>query len=475
MNQHFATALGAILILFAQPDDGVAGRERLGAASGRQPPPSTASRIAGAIASAPFGVTRREWERIAAGATWERYAGSEADLETEAKNQPDGVWCNVAVDGLADTSREAVFYAFREGQPLDCRLEELKYTFTESPAEATYDLVLAALRERFGASRAIPQSHPGINPERPDLPVGGLWGRHTEEWSSIQHWQSGGTRILLYRQAATVQILATSDLLRRSLTQQQEPLSPAHYAARSAEWRRFQRLEARFPEAVALIASADPIEDQERVRQSLLSIFRAHAKASADADKTALLILADRLAGRLRIEGESPIKGNPRIAGVLAHGVSFSESPFDTGIWYYDGSLAKDIRRRAPESFWGQLLTVTAIDAGSDGMGCDPTYDDVITKGRAWLEAHPGSVYAPVLILDIAQAYETKWSVGQRPNDQDPPDPGALEEARKGAIDWYGRLFREYPSEEVRPFRWNLAHLELDADTAQRRYICEYP
>ena len=181
------------------------------------------------------------------------------------------------------------------------------------------------------------------------------------------------------------------------------------------------------------------------------------------------------LAGRLRIEGESPIKGNPQIADVLTHGVSFSESPFDAGIWYYDGSLAKEIRRLAPESFWGQFLTVTGIDARGEGIGCDPTYDDVITNGRAWLKAHPKSVYSPLLILDIAQAYETKWSVGQRPNDQESRlDPRALEEARQAAIDWYERLLREHPSEEASRFRWNLAHLKLGADTAQRRYFCEY-
>jgi hypothetical protein len=475
MNRHLAKTFGAILILFAQPPVGIARRAAFEFANGRQGPPSTASRIAGDIQNARFGVTRRQWETIAAGANWQRYVGSETDLEAEARDQPEGVWCNVATDRFASTAREAVFYAFREGQPLDCRLEELKYTLTESPGDATYDLVLSALREHFGPATAIPQSHPGINPERPDLPAGGLWSRHTEEWSSIQHWQSGGTRILLYRQAKTVQVLATSDLLRRSLKQHPLAFSPQQYIASSGQWQLLQRLEARFPEAVALIESSDRIVDQERVRQSLLAIFRAHSNASSDADKTALMILADRLAGRLRIEGDSPIKGNPQIADVLAHGVSFSESPFDAGIWYYNGSLAKEIRRLAPESFWGQFLTVADIDAGGEDMGCDPTYDDVITNGRAWLTAHPKSVYSPLLILDIAQAYETKWSVGQRPNDQESRlNPQALEEARKGAIEWYARLLREYPSEEAKGFRWNLAHLKLGADSAQRRYFCEY-
>jgi hypothetical protein len=463
-------------MLFAQPLDGVAGRAAFGSARGRQAPPSTASRIAGAIQNAGFGVTRRQWKTIATGAKWQRYVGSETDLEAEARVQPEGVWCNVATDRFASTTREAVFYAFREGQPLDCRLEELKFTFTESPAEPTYDFVLAALRERFGPSKAIPPSHAGVNPERPDLPGGGLWGRHTEEWSSIQHWQSGGTRILLYRQAKTVQVLATSDVLRRSLKEVPLPFSPQQYISASDQWQLLQRLERRFPEAVALIESSDAIVDQERVRQSLLAIFRAHTNASSDADKTALMILADRLAGRLRIEGASPIKGNPQIADVVAHGVSFSESPFDAGIWYYDRSLARGIRQQTPESFWGQFLTVSSIDAGGEDASCDPTYDEVITDGRAWLKAHPKSVYSPLLILDIAQAYETKWSVGQRPNDQESRlNPRALEGARQAAIDWYERLLREYPSEEANRFRWNLAHLKLRADTAQRRYFCEYP
>lgn len=475
MNRHLAKKLGAILILLAQPHDRVAGRTPFGPANGGQGPPSTASQIAGALQNARFGVTRKQWETIAAGAEWQRFVGAETDIEAEAKNQPAGVWCNVATDRFASTAREAVFYAFREGQPLDCRLEELKFTFTESPAGATYDQVLTTLRERFGASKAIPQTHPGINPERPDLPEFGLWSRHTEEWSSIEHWQIGSMRILLYQQAKTVQVLATSDLLRQGLKEHPLPFSPEQYIAGSDQWQLFQRLKARFPEGVALIESSDAVVDQERVRQSLLAIFRAQTNASSGAEKTALTILADRLAGRLRIEGESPIKGDPQIADVLARGVSFSESPFDAGIWYYDGSLARRIRRLEPESFWGQFLTVTGIDAGGEGMGCSATYDDVITNGGAWLKAHPKSVYSPLLILDIAQAHETKWSVGQRPNDQAARlQPRALEEARQAAIDWYERLMREYPSEGASRFRWNLAHLKLSADTAQRRYFCEY-
>jgi hypothetical protein len=475
MNRHLAKTLGAVLILFAQPDDGVAGRAPFTPANGGQGPTSTALRIARTIQNASFGITRRQWETSTAGAKWQRYVGSENDLEARAKDQPEGVWCNVAADRFAGAAREAVFYAFREGQPLDCRLEELKFTFTESATESTYDLVFSALRERFGASRPVPQSHPGTNPERPELPEGGLWSRHSEEWSSIQHWQSRGTRILLYRQAKTVQVLATSDLLRRSLKQYASAFSPDQYVADSDQWQLFQRLKAQFPEAVALIESSDGIVDQQRVRQSLLAIFRAHSNASSDADKTALMMLAHCLAGRLWIEGESPIKGNPQIADVLAHGVSFSESPFDEGIWYYDGSLAKDVRRRAPESFWGHFLTVSGIDAGGEGIGCGPTYDEVITNARAWLKAHPKSVYSPLLILDIAQAYETKWSVGQRPGDQESRlDPRALEQARRAAMDWYERLLREYPSAEANRFRWNLAHLKLRADTAQRRYFCEY-
>src|SRR5207253_10461026 len=132
MSRHLAKTLGAILILFAQPPDGIARREAFASANARQAAPSIASRIAGAIRNAPFGVTRRQWEINAAAAKWQRYVGSETDLEAEAKDQPEGVWCNVATDGFAGTTREAVFYAFREGQPLDCRLEELKYTLTES-------------------------------------------------------------------------------------------------------------------------------------------------------------------------------------------------------------------------------------------------------------------------------------------------------------------------------------------------------
>ena len=148
-------------------------------------------------------------------------------------------------------------------------------------------------------------------------------------------------RILLYRQAKTVQVLATSDLLRRSLKQHPLPFSPAQYIAGSNQWQLFQRLKTRFPEGVALIESSNATVDQERVRQTLLAIFRAQSNASSGADRTALMILADGLAGRLRIEGESPIKGNPQIADVLTHGVSFQRARLTRAFGQYDGSLAK--------------------------------------------------------------------------------------------------------------------------------------
>ena len=153
-----------------------------------------------------------------------------------------------------------------------------------------------------------------------------------------------------------------------------------------------------------------------------------------------------------------------------------SESPYDQGIWYYGGGLTRLIVDRYPSTYWAHYLTV----AGIGGSGnCAPTYEEAIAESMRYLRAHPRTEFAPHLMLQIAQAYETQWSLALRPDYGAPTQPRALSpsdaRARQQAIAWYERVRRRFPrSREVQGSMWRMRLLRLGLDTGQRRYFCEY-
>ncbi|MES1241280.1 MAG: hypothetical protein ABUT39_06635 [Acidobacteriota bacterium] len=113
--------------------------------------------------------------------------------------------------------------------------------------------------------------------------------------------------------------------------------------------------------------------------------------------------------------------------------------------------------------------------AGQDGQeGC---FRQVIEHGESFLKERPGTRTAQVL-FDVAQAYETWWSLSRDTGEDGiVPEPALFEpgadRARAAAIAGYERLIQVEPeSWQAATARHQLLYLRLGIDTRQRRFYC---
>jgi hypothetical protein len=220
-----------------------------------------------------------------------------------------------------------------------------------------------------------------------------------------------------------------------------------------------------------------PIPDQDEVHRASLTLLKAVTEANNDKERAMLMLAAGKVLGRFTIQGKTPIEGRRDLDSILTFGAKFEESPYDAGLWQYSGNFEDEVIARYPESSWGQDAIVNRIDDGWM-TECAPRDEHVISHAIPWLRTHARSEFAARIIYDVAQAYETRWSLSIAPGDNEPlttPQPAGDDNARLLAIEWYARLLREAPSAvEAADARRRLIRLRLSADTGQRRYDCEY-
>jgi hypothetical protein len=219
------------------------------------------------------------------------------------------------------------------------------------------------------------------------------------------------------------------------------------------------------------------VPDQDVVQRTSLELLQALDRSRSRADRILLTLAARAVLGRLRIEGTTVLEGRPEIAPILAYGVTFDESPYDEGIWYFGKGPRNGVRPESSDRPWAELVAVESIDAGGDCEGVG--YRDVIRDGIRWLDTHQSSPLAPRVVFDVAQAYETWWSLSLAPDTEDlvtvSDHKAGAARARLQAIDWYRRLLRQSPLiPEARVARQALTMLTLGVDTGARRFYCVY-
>ena len=103
----------------------------------------------------------------------------------------------------------------------------------------------------------------------------------------------------------------------------------------------------------------------------------------------------------------------------------------------------------------------------------------IIANGTAWLKGHPRSPMAIAVMLDVAQAYETWWSLSLGPDDEELLTPSdhreGSENARLQAIRWYERFIGEFPnSREAEHARRVLMQIQVGVDTGSRVFFSRY-
>ena len=116
------------------------------------------------------------------------------------------------------------------------------------------------------------------------------------------------------------------------------------------------------------------------------------------------------------------------------------------------------------------------------GVGCpgDPaTFRSVIAESSRFLNRHRNSSYRRDFLFDLAQAYETWWSLSQASRDDDYVNAEKFTEgadlARGRAIELYQQVVHEAPKSDVAAYAMLvLPRLQSKLDTSQRQYYCIY-
>ena len=221
---------------------------------------------------------------------------------------------------------------------------------------------------------------------------------------------------------------------------------------------------------------------------ALLRLLTA-AQTSSTPRQPELLLAADRLAWRLpwvlskdKSQFTHWQEWRTQLAGL---GVTYKQtfdSPDETS-WVYTGSLLRRVWTGYPETDWGERAFVMLLSHGwGTGIGCadgSDVFRQVIRQGLPFIEKHPNSPYHLDVQLDLAQAYETWWSLSQAPTDQEDSDANpqeykeGAEAARQQAITRYEQLLQSAPQSDQSAYaRRVLPRLKQSIDTGQRRFYC---
>ena len=167
---------------------------------------------------------------------------------------------------------------------------------------------------------------------------------------------------------------------------------------------------------------------------------------------------------------------------LAAHGLSFEWDELG-GTWVYTHDLLWRLWTTYPGTRWGEEAFLALLSRGWDThVACRDGSDRfrlVIANSDAFLRANRETPLRAQVLLLLAQAYETWWSLSLASDRDEYADrrnyqSGALR-ARRNAIATYDELLQRYGRSQQADFaRLALPRLSLGIDTGQRRFFCVY-
>ncbi len=215
-----------------------------------------------------------------------------------------------------------------------------------------------------------------------------------------------------------------------------------------------------------------------------LTLLLVKARKSSSEHRPALLLAANRLAGRFNpaSDAESVIgRVQKKIGG---YELNYLWNHLGSG-WAYQEDLSWLLWKEYGTSVWGEMAFVmllsrgwnTTVGCGSRGIGDD--FRHVIMEAEKFLADRPQSPFRRDVSLMLAQAYETWWSLSRASVQDSYANRFAYfdgaEEARKKAITLYEVVAQSDPSGyEAKYARQRLPRLKTGLDTNQRRFFCIY-
>ena len=244
-----------------------------------------------------------------------------------------------------------------------------------------------------------------------------------------------------------------------------------------------KQLQPEFPD-LGTVLMAD--ETKTNFAQNFSDLIRLlqDANGAVLERKPVLLLAANQLASKLLFPFTYPPTAEMKqeLDQLKSYGVSFSWSELGSS-YLYQGDLLWVLRSGYADTRSGQYAFVLLLNSGWDtssscAKGSD-RFRDVIREGEAFLKEHPDNAHAATIDYDLAQAYETWWSLGRAPqNNEEEVEPERYVDGASGgerALDYYNQLTQKYPqSAESACAKRSIDRLQQEKDTRQRRYFCVY-
>jgi len=143
--------------------------------------------------------------------------------------------------------------------------------------------------------------------------------------------------------------------------------------------------------------------------------------------------------------------------------------------WEYDGKLVKHLEAEPWKNEWRERALVDWMEGLCEYVDLD-AWKEVLRRGEDFLRRAPRSRLAPQVMLHLAEAHETAWSVAFT-IDPHVVDYGEYREKasahRQQAITLYERYLTLNPNALDRDvLRLRIQRLRQNIDTGFQRYYC---
>jgi hypothetical protein len=302
-------------------------------------------------------------------------------------------------------------------------------------------------------------------------------------WHDVRQWRSEEEEVFLYRYVDTANRLPDElrvlvrnprllDVLARDVR-----LASALALRNPLEERFVAEATKQFPSVGELLVAVETPANEAQVIAVARRMLAELASARPEVKPLAMLVL-NRVAEQIEYALEPGDKSG--MDPVLKERLDLQWDEQNGG-WWYPGTLRRAVWVEYPDTIWGEYAFFDLLLSGFGSHGIFDQADAaaVVEQGTAYLRTRANSPYRQVVLVAIAQASETLWSLSIAPREDVCVDDSreGSEQKRLAAIAVYEALALSTEGKDPinQIARRQIARLQAGYDTGARYFFDCYP
>jgi hypothetical protein len=360
------------------------------------PPPDAevANRLDRAFLAIPWKVEFTRWQRSQAQPSCEIFRGK------SYLTRADDLWCVKCTSNAGGLQQELFFYPDAAGKA--CTLQMIWFSHPTASSSAV-TVTTERLVQHLGHGR--PQSR--------------VHGPGAAYWEEISSWNTNGREVLIFRNVLDsqageglprVDIIAKDQELLSVIQQEEATEREIENESQRQEEEKRKRLYGdaakSLPDVIRNLEKADGAESHYRVLRDLLPRI-----ARRGSERSVQLYLADWLARKLAQAADlgQLTDWEKKEQALSAYGLSYT--PSTDGVFYSHVFLER-IVDEGLTGYWAEEAFLAWLLLGGKLSCQEPDGSKwVIAKGEEFLRKNTRSHIRQRLLLTLAQAHETSWSL----------------------------------------------------------------